>query len=157
GRLTPPRPPNTSRPKTPAATPPHRPHRPCSGHTPRTSSIFSRYWQISKPLTKMRPAAAPTTKLPAGCITSEPAQTATSPARAPWWTKPGPARPTTSAARMPPTIAISEFIATRPDTAASEPADMTLKPNQPTQSSHEPRASQGMLDGGNPALALPGV
>ena len=30
---------------------------------------------------------------------------------------------------------------------------MTLKPNQPMQSSHEPSASHGMLDGGK--LTLP--
>ena len=38
-KLTPPMPPNVVSPKMPQAMPPHRPHRPCSGHTPSTSSI----------------------------------------------------------------------------------------------------------------------
>ena len=46
---------------------------------------------------------------PTGCITSDPAQTATSPASAPLWTKPGSFLPATSAARIPPAIASKEF------------------------------------------------
>ena len=49
---------------------------------------------------------------------------------------------------MPPHIAINEFIATRPETPLSVCALMTLKPNQPMHSSHDPIASQGIDDGG---------
>ena len=49
---------------------------------------------------------------------------------------------------MPPTIAISELSATRPETAAIDWADITLKPNQPMQRSQVPRASQGIELGG---------
>ena len=43
-------------------------------------------------------------------------------------------------------MASSELIATRPDAPSALPALMTLKPNQPTQSIHEPSARNGMLD-----------
>jgi len=49
---------------------------------------------------------------------------------------------------VPPTIAISEFTATRPDTASINCADITLKPNQPTVRIHAPSARNGILDGG---------
>ena len=52
---------------------------------------------------------------------------------------------------MPPHMAISEFKATRPVTDFSVCALITLKPNQPTHSIHEPMASHGMEDGGMPA------
>ena len=47
-------------------------------------------------------------------MTSEPAHTATRPASAPLWMKPGSPSPAISAAMMPPHMAISEFMATRP-------------------------------------------
>ncbi len=43
-KATPPAPPSALLPKMPAAMPPQAPHRPCSGHTPSTSSIFQRFW-----------------------------------------------------------------------------------------------------------------
>ena len=49
---------------------------------------------------------------------------------------------------MPPTIAISEFSATRPVTPSSTCALITLKPNQPTHSTQAPSARKGMFDGG---------
>ena len=49
---------------------------------------------------------------------------------------------------MPPHMAMSEFAATRPEMALRLWALMTLKPNQPMQSSHEPIASHGIEDGG---------
>ena len=49
-------------------------------------------------------------------------------------------------------MAISEFMATRPVTVCSVCALMTLKPNQPMHSSHEPIASQGIDDGGMPTV-----
>jgi hypothetical protein len=42
-KATPPRPPSAFMPKMPAAMPPQAPHRPCSGQTPSTSSIFQRF------------------------------------------------------------------------------------------------------------------
>ena len=51
---------------------------------------------------------------------------------------------------MPPTMASSELTATRPETASSFCALMTLKPNQPTDRIQAPSASQTMLDGGMP-------
>ena len=58
--------------------------------------------------------------------------------------------PGPSATRMPPTIAISEFIATSPEAVATDCELMTLKPNQPVHKSHEPSASHGMDEGGMP-------
>ena len=49
---------------------------------------------------------------------------------------------------MPPHMAISELMATRPEIASSFCALMTLKPNQPMHSSHEPSASHGIEEGG---------
>ncbi len=49
-------------------------------------------------------------------------------------------------------MAISELMATRPDTVCSVCALITLKPNQPMHSSHEPMASQGIEDGGMPTV-----
>ena len=66
-------------------------------------------------------------------MTSEPAQTATSPASGPLWTKPGSLRPTSVATIVPPAIAISELTATRPEILSSVCALITLKPNQPTR------------------------
>ena len=54
----------------------------------------------------------------------------------------------TSAASVPPTMAISEFTATRPEILSSACALITLKPNQPTVSIHAPSAKNGMLEGG---------
>ena len=51
---------------------------------------------------------------------------------------------------VPPIIAMSELIATSPVTDSSDAAVMTLKPNQPMQSIHEPSANQGIDDGGIP-------
>ena len=76
---------------------------------------------------------------------SLPAQTAISPARAPLWTKPGSFLLATSAARTPPTMAISELTATRPEIFSRLPALITLKPNQPIARAQEPRARKGML------------
>ena len=67
----------------PQAMPPQAPHRPCSGHTPSTSSIFQRFCVSVNIHTKIAPATPPVTSAPIGCITSEPAQTATSPASGP--------------------------------------------------------------------------
>ena len=64
--------------------------------------------------------------------------------------KPGSPSPAISAAMMPPHMAISEFMATSPVTAFSDCALITLKPNQPMHSSHEPMASHGIDDGGMP-------
>ena len=47
-------------------------------------------------------------------------------------------------------MAIKEFTATSPETASSFWALMTLKPNQPTDSTQAPRASQMILEGGMP-------
>ena len=87
-------------------------------------------------------------------MTSEPAHTATRPASAPLWMKPGSPSPAISAAMMPPHMAISEFMATSPVTVLSDWALITLKPNQPMHSSHEPSASHGIDDGGMPARPL---
>ena len=67
---------------------------------------------------------------------------------------PGSFLPITNEANVPPTMAISEFTATRPETPSRDCADITLKPNQPTVSIHDPKARNGILDGGN-ALSLP--
>ena len=56
---------------------------------------------------------------------------------------------------MPPAMAISELMATRPVTVFSDWALMTLKPNQPMQRSQEPIASQGIEEGGMPVVRLP--
>ncbi|MNT84324.1 hypothetical protein D3C72_2243210 [compost metagenome] len=56
--------------------------------------------------------------------------------------------PASSAASVPPTMAMSEFTATRPEMFSSRCALITLKPNQPTQRIHAPSARKGMLDGG---------
>jgi len=57
-------------------------------------------------------------------------------------------RPSSTAASVPPTIAISEFTATRPLSLSRVWALITLKPNQPTASTQAPRARKGMLEGG---------
>src|SRR3569833_3941224 len=151
-RLTPPKPPRASLPKMPAATPPHTPQRPCSGHTPNTSPMRHLFCVSMKAKTNIPPATAPVMSAPTGCMRSEPAQIATRPASGPLCTKPGSLRPTNRAASTPPTIAISELIATRPFTAATLCADITLNPNQPTVSIHAPSARKGMLDGGCAAI-----
>ena len=51
---------------------------------------------------------------------------------------------------MPPHMAISELMATRPLTVLSDCALITLKPNQPMHSSQEPMASQEIEEGGIP-------
>ena len=102
----------------------------------------------------MTPATPPTNSAPIGCMTSEPAHTATSPASAPLWMKPGSLSPAISAARMPPHMAISELMAMSPVTVLSDWALMTLKPNQPMHNSQVPMASQGIDDGGMPARPL---
>ena len=71
------------------------------------------------------PATAPVAAAPIGCITSEPAHTATSPASGPLCTKPGSLRPAINAASVPPAIAISEFTATSPLIFPTSYADMT--------------------------------
>src|SRR5450830_134338 len=147
-KLTPPLPPKALRPKMPAAIPPHAPHKPCSGHTPSTSSIFQRFCVQVNITTNIPPATAPTTSAPIGCIRSDPAHTATNPASGPLCTKPGSFLPAHNAASVPPTIAISEFTATRPLMLLMVCADITLKPNQPTVSIHAPKARNGMLEGG---------
>ncbi|MNQ00670.1 hypothetical protein D3C85_133240 [compost metagenome] len=53
-----------------------------------------------------------------------------------------------SATSVPPTIAISELTATRPEILSMLCALITLKPNQPTHSTHAPSARNGMFDGG---------
>ncbi len=146
-RLTPPSPPNAAWPKMPQAMPPQIPHRPCSGHTPSTSSIFQRFCVAVNAQTNSAPAIAPVASAPTGCIRSEPAQTATSPASGPLCRKPGSLRPASQAAAVPPTIAISEFTATRPLMPSMDCALMTLKPNQPTMRIHEPSARNGIFDG----------
>src|SRR3569833_621774 len=151
-RLTPPIPPRASLPKMPAATPPHTPQRPCSGHTPNTTSMRHLLSVSMKAKTNLTPATAPVTSAPTGCLRSEPALIATWPACGPLCTKPGALRPTNRAACTPPTIAISELIATRPFTAATLCADITLNPSQPTVSIHAPSARKGMLDGGCAAI-----
>ena len=88
-KLTPPNPPSACRPKMPAAIPPHAPHRPCSGQTPSTSSIFQRFCVTVNITTNSTPATTPVASAPSGCIRSEPAQIATSPASGPLCTKPG--------------------------------------------------------------------
>ncbi|MNE55884.1 hypothetical protein D3C80_1507510 [compost metagenome] len=127
--------------------PPHTPHRPCNGHTPSTSSIFQRFCAAVKLQTNSTPATRPVASAPIGCIRSEPAQIATSPASGPLCRKPGSLRPASKAARVPPTMAISELIATRPLTPCKVWALITLKPNQPMIRIHEPSARNGMLEG----------
>ncbi len=141
-------PPSAVSPKIPHAMPPHSPHRPCSAHTPNTSSICHLLVEIWNICTKIAPATPPTMSAPMGCITSDPAHTATRPASAPLCTNPGSLSPTMSATTMPPHMAISELIATRPETASSRCALITLNPNQPMHRSQEPMASQGMDEGG---------
>ncbi|MCY1402457.1 hypothetical protein D9M71_175990 [compost metagenome] len=146
-RLTPPNPPSAVWPKIPQAMPPHTPHNPCSGQTPRTSSIFQRFCAAMKHQTNNIPAMAPVARAPIGCIRSEPAQTATKPASGPLCRKPGSLRPTSKAATVPPTIAINELTATRPLTPCKVCALITLKPNQPTIRIHDPNARNGILEG----------
>jgi hypothetical protein len=124
--------------------PPQAPHRPCSGQTPSTSSIFQRFCVSVNITTNRPPATPPVTSAPIGCIRSEPAQTATSPASGPLCTKPGSFLPATSATSVPPTMAISEFMATRPEILSRVCALMTLKPNQPTVRIQAPSARKGM-------------
>ena len=62
--------------------------------------------------------------------------------------KPGSFLPSTSAIRVPPTIAINELTATRPEILSIVWALITLKPNQPTVRIHAPSARKGMFDGG---------
>ena len=96
----------------------------------------------------------PTTSAPMGCIRSEPAHTATRPASGPLWIKPGSFLPKISAAIIPPTMAIMEFSATRPEMPSRVWADITLKPNQPMDNIQAPSARKGMLEGGK-ATSLP--
>ncbi len=145
---TPPSPPNISSPKIPAATPPHRPHNPCRGQTPSTSSIFHLFCVMLKVTTNNAPATPPVISAPIGWNKSEPAQTATRPAKGPLYKNPGSFFPTNNAAKVPPTIAISELTATSPDTPDNSCADITLNPNHPTVRIHDPSAKKGMLDGG---------
>src|SRR3989338_8410346 len=147
-KLTPPMPPNALRPKMPAAMPPHAPHRPCSGHTPSTSSIFQRFCVRVNIHTNRPPATPPVSSAPIGCIKSDPAHIATSPASGPLCTKPGSFLPIHKATNVPPTIAISELTATSPLMLLMVCADITLKPNQPTVSTHAPSARNGILEGG---------
>ncbi len=79
---------------------------------------------------------------------SEPAQTATSPANGPLWTNPGSFLPTKSAANVPPTKAINELTATKPEIPLMLCADITLNPNQPTVRIHAPSAKNGTFEGG---------
>ena len=53
---------------------------------------------------------------------------------------------------VPPAIASSEFIATRPEILSTDCADITLNPNQPTDSTHAPSARNGIDDGGCAAM-----
>jgi hypothetical protein len=53
-----------------------------------------------------------------------------------------------SAASVPPTMAIKELTATRPEILSTVCALITLKPNQPTVKIQAPSARNGMLDGG---------
>ena len=101
-----------------------------------------------KSLTKISPAIAPITNAPIGCTTSEPAQIATRPAKGPLCKKPGSFFPAKLAAKVPPTMAISELIATSPEIASKRCALITLKPNQPTIKIHEPKAKKGIDEGG---------
>ena len=89
----------------------------------------------------------PTAKAPIGCIKSEPAHTATKPAKGPLCTNPGSFLPITKAARVPPAIAINVLTATKPLIPSKVCADMTLKPNQPMVRIHDPKAKKGMLEG----------
>src|SRR6185436_6944460 len=151
-RFTPPSPPKAFSPKMPAAIPPHAPQSPCNGHTPRTSSIFQRFCVTVNMKTNKNPAINPVASPPRGCMRSDPAQIATSPASGPLWTKPGSLRPAIRAPMVPPAIAINEFTATRPLILSMDCADMTLKPNQPTVRIHAPSARNGMLEGGCAAI-----
>src|SRR3954471_2594968 len=108
-RLTPPSPPKAFSPKMPAAMPPHAPHSPCNGQTPSTSSIFQRFWVTVNINTNRKPAMSPVAKPPSGCMRSDPAQIATSPASGPLCTKPGSLRPAISAPMVPPAIAIKVY------------------------------------------------
>ena len=65
-----------------------------------------------------------------------------------WYIKPGSLRPTTSAASVPPTMAMRLLTATSPLILSIIWALMTLKPNHPTMRIHEPSARKGMLEGG---------
>ena len=152
-RLTPPRPPSDWAPKIPAAMPPQVPHKPCKGHTPSTSSMRHLFWVKVNITTKMPPATAPTTSAPMGCIKSEPAHTATKPAKGPLCTKPGSFLPSSKATKVPPTMAIKELTATKPEILSSVCALMTLKPNQPTIKIQAPKARKGMLEGGCAEIA----
>ncbi|MNT81657.1 hypothetical protein D3C72_2212740 [compost metagenome] len=61
--------------------------------------------------------------------------------------------PSTNAANVPPTMAISEFTATRPESLSTVCALITLKPNHPTTSTQAPSAKNGMLEGGCAEMA----
>jgi Amt family ammonium transporter len=74
--------------------------------------------------------------------------TATRPASGPLCRKPGSFLPSQLAVSVPPTMAISELMATSPEMASKRCALMTLKPNQPTIKIHEPRARNGIEEGG---------
>ena len=54
---------------------------------------------------------------------------------------------------VPPAIAISELMATRPEILSIVCALITLKPNQPTESIQAPSARKGMLEGGCALIA----
>ena len=73
---------------------------------------------------------------------------ATKPANGPLCKKPGSFLPIKFAANVPPTIAIKELIATKPEIASTRCALMTLKPNQPTIKIQEPNARNGIDEGG---------
>src|SRR6266508_3071293 len=53
---------------------------------------------------------------------------------------------------VPPAIASSEFIATSPEILSIVCALITLKPNQPTESTQAPSARNGIDDGGCAAM-----
>ena len=137
------------KPKIPHAMPPQSPQSPCSAQTPSTSSIFHLSVETENILTNTTPATRPVTKVrQAGASRQIRHIQRLGQPSAPLWTKPGSLRPATSAARIPPHIASSELTATRPETALRLCALITLKPNQPTHSIHEPIASHGIDDGG---------
>ena len=141
---TPPRPPKAVNPKIPQAKPPQAPQTPCRAHTPKTSSnCFCLEHHINR-ATNKPPATTPVASAPTGWKTSDPAQTATKPARGPLWINPGSFLPMMSAAIVPPTMAIKEFTATKPLMPSTACALMTLKPNQPTVRIQAPSARKGM-------------
>jgi hypothetical protein len=106
-------------------------------------------------LTTIAPPMPPVTNANNGCITSDPAQMDTKPAKPPLWTSQASFLLSNPPVIIPPANAINELTATKPLINDNERADITLKPNQPTINAHEPNDNHGTFDGGGIANTWP--